>query len=257
MKFKKNIHRLILSTILLCFATIAQAQNDCRPNNSLSFHAHELNINQVAQKIFQNNLQHSKKDLEKAVEIVNRCQNLVDDRISNIGLDIAEKEAAKTKMIRNRDIQGINQQIRQNQDNKTKIIISMKKSLENISYKGLYLAVMKYNSIFQNKQQLTHIAENLITQDAITQLNGEFIDAVTETNNHELVKDQITQVIQGQMDVDNVYLSKLIPGEKMFYYLSKVSVSPLKRGKQDKNRQNQQTKYQHLVMHANQSINRY
>ena len=112
----------------------------------------------------------------------------------------------------------------------------MKKSLENIRYKGLFLAVIKYNSIFQSKQALSAIAESLITRDAIVELNGEFIDAISLAENHELVKDEIKQIIQGQMDVDNVYLSKLIPGDQLFYYLSKVSVSPLKQGKQDKAR---------------------
>ena len=57
------------------------------------------------------------------------------------------------------------------------------------------------------------------------------------------------------MDVDNVYLSKLIPGDQLFYYLSKVSVSPLKQGKQDKARADYQNQYKHLVMSASQSIN--
>ena len=73
----------------------------------------------------------------------------------------------------------------------------MKKSLENIRYKGLFLAVIKYNSIFQSKQALSAIAESLITRDAIVELNGEFIDAIILAENHELVKDEIKQIIQG------------------------------------------------------------
>ncbi|MBC8553284.1 MAG: formylglycine-generating enzyme family protein, partial [Candidatus Brocadiales bacterium] len=259
MKNMKNMERrshlvLVLIMALSVLTSIVHA-DICQPNNSLTFDASELSVDQVAKKIFDHNLQHQKSDFETAIEIVNHCQNIVDDRISNIGFDISDKESAKSKMIRNRDIRGINEQIKQNQQNIIKIRGSMKKSLENIRYKGLFLAVIKYNSIFQSKQALLAIAESLITRDAIVELNGEFIEAISMAKNHELVKDEIKLVIQGQMDVDNVYLKKLIPGDRLFYYLSKVSVSPLKQGKQDKARADYQSQYEHLVMSASQGIN--
>ena len=180
MKNMKNMERrshlvLVLIMALSVLTSIVHA-DICQPNNSLTFDASELSVDQVAKKIFDHNLQHQKSDFETAIEIVNHCQNIVDDRISNIGFDISDKESAKSKMIRNRDIRGINEQIKQNQQNIIKIRGSMKKSLENIRYKGLFLAVIKYNSIFQSKQALLAIAESLITRDAIVELNGEFIE---------------------------------------------------------------------------------
>ena len=88
---KKIFLTILINAIGLNFITTIVYADICQPNNTLTFEASERNIDQVAERIFKHNLHHQKSDFEKAIDIVNHCQNIVDDRISNIGLDISDK----------------------------------------------------------------------------------------------------------------------------------------------------------------------
>ena len=200
----------------------------CRLDNPLKFDSAEFKVDTIAERILDIRKSFTEKEVLDIKQQISFCQNQVDNQITNIKMDISELVSVKQNIMRNSDIVQLQEQIQKNLDNKDKIREELKNNLADLSYKGIYLAVIRYKSPFESKQKLSTMAESLIAEIAIRELNGNFIRSLSEVKNGVLVRDFIESQVSGEMGVEKNYISQTNPADLVYMYLSKVAVSPLK-----------------------------
>ena len=200
----------------------------CRLDNPLEFDSAEFKVEKIAARILDIRKSFTEREVLDIKQKISFCQNQVDNQITNIKMDISELVSVKQNIMRNSDIVQLQEQIQKNLDNKGKIREELKNNLADISYKGIYLAVIRYKSPFESKQKLSSMAEGLIADIAIRELNGNFIRSLSEVKNGVLVRDFIESQVSGEMGVEKNYISQTNPADLVYMYLSKVAVSPLK-----------------------------
>ncbi|RKE04181.1 hypothetical protein [Marinifilum flexuosum] len=99
--------------------------------------------------------------------------------------------------------------------------------------KGLYVFVKKDIPAMPNQTQLINEAEKKITPIAIEQLRGIYIQSVTELYSSDQFDSQLYQhikeTISGTFEIETKYKHAVDYQQRVFYYVAKVRVNPLKK----------------------------
>jgi len=156
------------------------------------------------------------------------CQNTIDEDISVLKADISSLISKKQNIIRNSDIDKIEERIDKAMGNKEKIKEETEKNMMGINYKGLYAVALKYAGKYESKESLSHQAESAITPLAVEDLNGVFVSSLTRVKDASVVRDYVMGRITGSMSVGKTHLASANRKSRIFRYVAKVVVSPLK-----------------------------
>ena len=213
--------QLLINPYLFSFEDI---DND----NPLVIPNKNFNVNDIIEKININAKWFTDSDTEKLKSDIKKNQNAIDNDISNIKRIISELVLTKQNLLKYYDIQKIKEQIREKTKSISQINDEIRKDLTNVSFKGLFLVIQKDINILDSKEKLSSFAEKLISPKAVVDLNGIFISSLSIVKDYKTTYDYIKSIINGQMSIYKKYIAKSLRKDKIFLYLAKVDVSPLK-----------------------------
>lgn len=183
----------------------------------------------------------SKESREKIFFSNSEISNLKND-INTFNLSIESKINENLKKIDNlkknrqeinrlRTIPDLSMQIKTLENQLTKNEKELTKRLEEISYSGLFIYIERNIDILQNPKIFIDNSKKRITPKAIENINGFFIQSITESfqkeGNDDLFFSQINKEVKGTLQVEKNLGQKINNKEKIFWIINQVSVAPL------------------------------
>ncbi len=106
-----------------------------------------------------------------------------------------------------RDLNKNIERIREKEKNRKEVKDQIEIELFSLTYKGLYVVVLKDVNPLALKKELADKAERLLTPKAIEDLNRIFVSSMNTAINYQLFWEKIKSRVSGEMDVEKQYLS--------------------------------------------------
>lgn len=206
------------------------------PSSSLVFSANQITEEKIASLVSTQRKLFTTLDIEKLRVEIKRSNNAMESRIAQLKGDMTELFNGKQELLKLKDINKLREHILEKEKNRNEIQTEIQNDLSNIQYQGLYLVVIDSIDAFMSKENLSEISEAVLAKQAITELNGIFIESYTITKNNVLIEDRIKSTISGEMSIEKQFISKTFESRTRFLCLVKVNVSPLKKPLQNDGR---------------------
>ncbi len=155
---------------------------------------------------------------------------------ANIERIVSERQVlsdGKLRLIQKKDELNIQQQIDEAQKNHAQIKSEVKASLNDISYKGFIIYIKKNVNMYSDPMQLIAAAKKDFIPYSVETVRGSFITSITELHQKEGFNDEfynyVKEEISGQLSVEKNYNHAKDNLSKIFWYVCKVDVKPLKK----------------------------
>lgn len=221
---------LILLTVLIY--NLSVKSQDFLTSNPMSVSGSGITQNNI-EKLIQNHEKiFSASEITSLKEKVLKYNQNIDANIDKL---LSERQGLidiRQKIVQNQSATKLVAQIDEAKRNYTEIQEDIKKNLQDISYKALYVYVEKEVNPFSDPDDLIDKATATIAPYAILEGRGTFLTSATELYQNEGFDDKLYRYIKeelsGQVRVEEKYNHNIIPNKKIFWYVCKVDIDPLK-----------------------------
>ncbi len=162
--------------------------------------------------------------------LVKKCNNEIDNQIALLKNKLLSVSMDKQELIKVKDIKKIKEQITEKENSLKNINKQIETDLQNVNYKGIFIAIIKDIDPYEDsKEKLSVKADAFIAPIAIENLNGTFISSMTVVQDAITISDYIKSIVSGEMMVEKPIINKINTKNRLYIYLTKVSVTPLKK----------------------------
>ena len=243
MKAKNYLHTLggvMLLSFLYIQEAYSQAPPSCLTGEVITFEKGELENTAIEKKIQSERERLGRlpaNNTSENIKIILNCLKEQNKQLANekeaIKREIHELYTDKTILLENKDLSSLKKQIEEKKRGIQNIKATLKDQLIAIKLVGVYAVILNEGILSgKNKDEFEREAFNAITQQAITHLNGIFIETVqtyTSDEDGKNIQEIIKQSIKGNMEpISSMIQDDLINNAEKFLVILTVSVSPLK-----------------------------
>jgi formylglycine-generating enzyme len=139
------------------------------------------------------------------------------------------------KLLSVQDVGAIRTKIQQLEKSKTDAQAKTDVQLGGVTYKGLYLVVLRNIGAFESPEALSAKVQTAVTSPAITDLNGAFMQSLTKMVNNQVEFDRVKQRVSGNMTIGQPVYQQTIGNEKLHIRLVELEVASYAKFKQTVN----------------------
>ena len=244
MKAKNYLHTLrgvMLLSALYIQEAYSQAPPSCLTGEVITFEKGELENTAIEKKIQSERERLGRlpaNNTSENIKIILNCLKEQNKQLANekeaIKREIHELYTDKTILLENKDLSSLKKQIEEKKRGIQNIKATLKDQLIAIKLVGVYAVILNEGILSgKNKDEFEREAFNAITQQAITHLNGIFIETVqtyTSDEDGKNIQEIIKQSIKGNMEpISSMIQDDLINNAEKFLVILTVSVSPTER----------------------------
>lgn len=169
-----------------------------------------------------------------AVELfVRQNNNSIDNKIREIDAQTDDVYRKLKQLYAASNIIELQNNVRALEASRQKILEETEKQLQQILFRGVYLAVV--NGVKPYDKDATHVEniKNAILPDAVTALNGAFINNIVALKDNKVEYDYITERVSGNMTMGAVEFEERSFSGGYFVQVRQVEVSPLQQKSQN------------------------
>lgn len=225
MKIKSTI-----TILLLISSSLLPAQwTNCQPDNPLSFAALEITENLMTTKIKEIQQFYDESELYNVKVSVDACNQQMENELRTLQGNIAKCGLKHQEILSLKDVAGIQKQIEDLKKSKEASIQTLEDNLSKTRHSGIFLVILPEINLLDNKNVFIQNAQAVLAPYAISDLNGERIQRLTEVKDYENVKDVITSFKGGEVTPVSDLFTNADYKTKRFLYMAKIQVAPAKK----------------------------
>ena len=231
MKIIKNQFAVLLMAIVLLTPVFISFKkpvgDDYKPSSPLIFASSDINEATVKAKMAQNHIRYTQNDIDKLNGELREYQTLTDKKIRDIESNISSLSLSKQRIYTYQDVTGIRKQISLLDSSLAASKKELSLSLEANKRSGIFLVVINKVPDFQDKSQSSRDALYALSNKAIADLVGTFIQSETKVANNATVSDMIHAHTKGRVISEGVPMEIPMYSSNRFVYVSRIGVNPL------------------------------
>ena len=220
-------------SILLIFSSALFSQSSCLETNPQMLEAGQISEAKLTELVKTHQKTFSSYEIEQLKDCIQRHNNGVNTELLKWRNKYGNWSLAWNELIDLTDIEALEKQVDAQKNKVNELKTKLAEDLGNIATKGMYLCVLKdLNPYDFNNSSLQEKAKIAVTPVAVENINGHFIQSLTETVQTEhaqsfvkFIQDQVA----GELTVSQMLLSKPSPTRTAFVYLALVDVFPLRK----------------------------
>ncbi len=216
--------------IAILFPIFLSAQwVNCVPDNPLTLKASSISEVSVTSKIRETQKFYDDNELFPIKNQLDKCNSKMEDELRTLQGSIAATGLKYQEILGLKDVAGIQRQIEDLKKSKLASIQTLEENLAKTRHSGLFLVLLPEINLLDNKNVFIRSAQTALAPYAITDLNGERIERLTEVKDYENVKDVITSFKGGDVTPVSDLITNADYKNKHFLYVTKINVSPAKK----------------------------
>lgn len=236
MNLKLSIIFLLVFISILPSVGLAKIENSdqlgrgvdgCQLNNKYVFDNRQFKKSKIEKSLIAYEIAHNQKQVSQVRLRIEKCNRAVDGLVGALKTDITELVNIKTDILKNKNLKEIETQIKSNKALRKKVQQSASAKMDQLSFKGIFLAAVKYRSVYEKKSLLEQFALQLIQKKAVENINSHFLKIISSSHDGELIRQHLAKLLSNHMKVEKIYLSEASPRNKIYILMAKVSVTPL------------------------------
>jgi TPR repeat protein len=216
-----NYFSIYLSGFLGCFCAVT-ATAQCVESSNVVF-PYNASKADVAQKI-EGGKTYSMVQLEEFKARLDQCRIEVGAAVRAKNNEFDDAMRQMRRLLSVQDIGAVKARLAQIQKSKADAQVKTDVQLGGIAYKGLYLVVLKNIGAFEKPEALSTKVQNAVTNNAITDLNGAFIQSLTKVVNQQTEFERVKQRVSGSMTIEQPVYQQTIGSERLHLRLVEVNV---------------------------------
>ncbi|MBX7240116.1 MAG: formylglycine-generating enzyme family protein [Bacteroidia bacterium] len=219
----------LLSTAFWFHLSLVAQWANCLPDNPLTIKSPAFSEASVTEKIRSSQVFYNDNDILSVKNYLDKCNSKTEDELRTIQGNIAATGLKYQEILSLKDVAGIQRQIEDLKQSKISSIQTLEENLTKTRHSGLFLVVLPEINLMDNKNVFIRNAQSALAPYAISDLNGERIERLTEVKDYENVKDVITSFKGGDVTPVSDLMTNADYKNKCFIYVVKVNVSPAKK----------------------------
>ena len=220
---------LMLSVISLFFLISKSHSQDCTINNPIVISSANMNENYIIQKVLDNKSSvYTSDEIDKLNLQISSCQAEVTAEINKLNSKFASYSESKQKLIKINDFKAQDSLLGVLKKNRKSIENTLNTNLSQLSYRGLFLVILKNTEWLTDDTVYANKAKRLMGPVAIDNIMGMFIKSLIDETDNQEMKDIIKSYVSGSFSAEDALISTKRNSEKIFIYLAKVKVEPQK-----------------------------
>jgi len=217
---------LVCICIFVTAFSVSVFASDWRPDSPVKY---SVSVNpKVAASMIRNGAPYRLLDFSFVEEQAEHSRNGIALLISKIDAEITKIVADRQSLVKLHDLEEMKKELAAKNKNYAEMKRSLIENLTAVSRKGLWLVVIDGVQQFASKEDLRSKAEAALAPQAISAINGTFIESITEVSNNQLIRDYIRSEVSGAMQVDNIHQQLHRKASGRFIYLAQIGVTSLK-----------------------------
>jgi len=194
---------LVCICIFVTAFSVSVFASDWRPDSPVKY---SVSVNpKVAASMIRNGAPYRLLDFSFVEEQAEHSRNGIALLISKIDAEITKIVADRQSLVKLHDLEEMKKELAAKNKNYAEMKRSLIENLTAVSRKGLWLVVIDGVQQFASKEDLRSKAEAALAPQAISAINGTFIESITEVSNNQLIRDYIRSEVSGAMQVDNIH----------------------------------------------------
>lgn len=199
-----------------------------QPESSLKF-AYKTAETEIQQKIEASQSVFAQEQWSAVELFVRQNNNSIDNKIREIDAQTDDVYRKLKQLYAASNIIELQNNVKALEASRQKILEETEKQLQQILFRGVYLAVV--NGVKPYDKDATHVEniKNAILPDAVTALNGAFINNIVALKDNKVEYDYITERVSGNMTMGAVEFEERSFSGGYFVQVRQVEVSPLQQ----------------------------
>lgn len=199
-----------------------------QPESTLKF-AYKTPESEIQQKI-ESSQSVFQQEQWSAVELfVRQNNNSIDNKIREIDAQTDDVYRKLKQLYAASNIVELQNNVKALEASRQKILEETEKQLQQIVFRGVYLAIV--NGVKPYDKDATHVEniKNAILPDAVTALNGAFLQNIVALKDNKVEYDYLTERVSGSMTMGAVEFEERSFSGGYFVQVRQVEVSPLQK----------------------------
>jgi len=220
-------------SILLIGSSALLSQSSCLETNPQMLEAGQITEAKLAELVKTHKKTFSSYEIEQLKDCIQRHNNGVNTELLKWKNKYADWSLAWNELIDLTDIEALEKQVEAQKNKVKELKTKLSEDLGNIATKGMYLCVLKDLDPYDfNNAGLQEKAKSAVTLVAVENINGHFIQSLTETVRTEHAQSFVKYIqdrVAGELTVSQMLLTKPSPTRTAFVYVALVDVFPLRK----------------------------
>ena len=209
------------------------SQSSCLESNPQMLEAGQITETKLAELVKTHKKTFSSYEIEQLKECIQRHNNGVNTELLKWKNKYGDWSLAWNELIDLTDIEALEKQVEAQKNKVKELKTKLSEDLGNIATKGMYLCVLKELDPYDfNNSSLQEKAKSAVTPVAVQNINGNFIQSLTETVQSEHAQSFVKYIqdrVAGELTVSQMLLTKPSPTRTAFAYVALVDVFPLRK----------------------------
>jgi formylglycine-generating enzyme required for sulfatase activity len=219
--------------ILLIGGPALLSQSSCLETNPQMLEAGQITETKLAELVKTHKKTFSSYEIEQLKDCIQRHNNGVNTELLKWKNKYGDWSLAWNELIDLTDIEALEKQVEAQKNKVKELKTKLSEDLGNIATKGMYLCVLKELDPYDfNNSSLQEKAKSAVTPVAVQNINGNFIQSLTETVQTEHAQSFVKYIqdrVSGELTVSQMLLTKPSPTRTAFAYVALVDVFPLRK----------------------------
>lgn len=209
------------------------SQSSCLETNPQMLEAGQITETKLAELVKTHKKTFSSYEIEQLKDCIQRHNNGVNTELLKWKNKYGDWSLAWNELIDLTDIEALEKQVEAQKNKVKELKTKLSEDLGNIATKGMYLCVLKELDPYDfNNSSLQEKAKSAVTPVAVQNINGNFIQSLTETVQTEHAQSFVKYIqdrVSGELTVSQMLLTKPSPTRTAFAYVALVDVFPLRK----------------------------
>jgi formylglycine-generating enzyme required for sulfatase activity len=219
--------------ILLIGGPALLSQSSCLETNPQMLEAGQITETKLAELVKTHKKTFSSYEIEQLKDCIQRHNNGVNTELLKWKNKYRDWSLAWNELIDLTDIEALEKQVEAQKNKVKELKTKLSEDLGNIATKGMYLCVLKELDPYDfNNSSLQEKAKSAVTPVAVQNINGNFIQSLTENVQTEHAQSFVKYIqdrVSGALTVSQMLLTKPSPTRTAFAYAALVDVFPLRK----------------------------
>jgi formylglycine-generating enzyme required for sulfatase activity len=219
--------------ILLIGGPALLSQSSCLETNPQMLEAGQITETKLAELVKTHKKTFSSYEIEQLKDCIQRHNNGVNTELLKWKNKYRDWSLAWNELIDLTDIEALEKQVEAQKNKVKELKTKLSEDLGNIATKGMYLCVLKELDPYDfNNSSLQEKAKSAVTPVAVQNINGNFIQSLTENVQTEHAQSFVKYIqdrVSGELTVSQMLLTKPSPTRTAFAYAALVDVFPLRK----------------------------
>jgi len=224
------INRLKLIGLIFLFTYSKLYSQHCIIKNPIKLGGNQLNEGEILKMINKHaSVIYSGDQINGLRSSINQCQKELSENINVLDRKFSGYSLVKQEFHKLNNFKQEEDLLLQLEKERGKIKQTIDDNIGRLTYKGLFLVVLKDIHHLGNVKEYADTAEKLMSHKAIDNIAGMYIKSNTEVIDSKELRDIISSYVSGSFSIDEVFISNKRNLDKIYVYLAKVKVGPLKQ----------------------------